>query len=231
LNAMGDAIETLRPLTHAAALPVQRGISSRGASALSAGIQPPRSTSEATALVRTVRRTVNEFRDDRRAGLVRARNQLLLTMTITGATAYALLWVAIAAGAQKPAITATLAFYLVGAMVGLFNRLYTEASTDAGVDDYGLSMTRVFVAPLLSGVAAVLGVVFVAVAASATQQAATGEMLVETFNVNSKPLNLLTAALFGLTPGLLLDRLQQRTEGFKRDLKSSEAPGPRTKTG
>jgi hypothetical protein len=40
---------------------------------------------------------------------------------------------------------------------------------------------------------------------------------------------MLTAAVFGLTPGLVLDRLNQRAEGFKENLQGSAAPGSRTR--
>ena len=192
------------------------------------GLTPPRSVTEATALVRTIRRMINDFRDDSRAGLVRARNQLLGTTGITAMTAYGLLWVALLGRAPATAVTAAISYYLVGAIVGLFTRLYAEANTETGVDDFGLSMTRLLAAPLLSGLAGVLGIVLLGMAA-ATQYQQQTSALADAFDLARTPLNLVTAGVFGLTPGLLIDHLTQKTDQYKQDLKSSQATTSTTK--
>jgi hypothetical protein len=282
----------------------------------------------ARAVLRTVRRAINEFRDDRWGGMVVARNRLFGTMMFTGLTAYALLAIAIISGAPKAAIAAASAFYLVGATIGLLSRLRGESQSDSGVEDYGLSTARLITLPLFSGLAGIGGVVlmamlpgtsavlaptppssisatgFVDTAYSQTSQAtggtppssasaaavptgmtlsATGELtgkstaagttnftalvsdnaeptikkplrltvenspanptggggtphnvppspsasrispLDEIFDLRKNVIGLLLAAVFGLTPGLLFDRLQQQAERYKSDLKSSEA--------
>jgi len=188
------------------------------------GLNSPRSIAEATSLVRTIRRMVHDFRDDSRAGLVRARNQLLGTAGLTGITAYSLLWLALLSHVPPAAVEAAISFYLVGAIVGLFTRLYAEANSDSGVDDFGLSLTRLLAAPLLSGLASVLGIVLLSMAAT-TQYQAQDAALSNAFDLVKTPLNLVTAAVFGLTPGLLIDHLTQKTEQYKKDLKSSQPSG------
>lgn len=47
--------------------------------------------------------------------------------------------------------------------------------------------------------------------------------LEDIFDLHKNMIGLLLAAVFGLTPGLLFDRLQQQSEKYKTDLKSSEA--------
>jgi hypothetical protein len=48
------------------------------------------------------------------------------------------------------------------------------------------------------------------------------------FNLHENIIGLLMAAVFGLTPGLLFDRLQQQSEKYKADLKSSEVTHVKT---
>lgn len=131
-----------------------------------AGLEPL-TTSEARVALRQVRRAINDFRDESRARLIRARTRLLATMTLTGFITYVLLAFAVnvressrAAGGLGPGdpIVAAAAIYLVGAVVGLFNRLYVESGDDAAGEDYGLSRARLLLTPMLSGVAAVGGV-------------------------------------------------------------------------
>ncbi len=60
-------------------------------------------------------------------------------------------------GVPRPAFTSAIAYFLIGAPVGLFNRLYLDASTETAVEDYGLSAARLLHTPLLCGLAAVFG--------------------------------------------------------------------------
>ncbi|HEY3079373.1 MAG TPA: hypothetical protein VGM69_05650 [Chloroflexota bacterium] len=187
-----------------------------------------RSTSETElrACVRHVRRAVNEYRDQRRAGLVRARNYLGAAVAATGIALYALLWVGIGARLPEQLIQTIAALYLVGALVGLFNRLNVDSGKHAVGNDYGLSFARLVATPLLSGVGAILGVAVVALLA-ATQAdhgaVPTAEILPTAFDLAQRPLNLLTAAVFGLTPGLIVSRLSQQAEQYRTDLNRSKA--------
>jgi hypothetical protein len=136
---------------------------------------------------------------------------------------YSLLVLAIVAGAPGEVIVAAAAFYLVGALFGLFNLLRNDDRSDAEVEDYGLGRARLFYTPLISGLAAVAGVVLMAVLSNYAggNAPAPAPALPDIFRVNTGA--LLVAAIFGLTPGLLLDRLKQ-AETYTANIKASSAP-------
>jgi hypothetical protein len=94
-------------------------------------------------------------------------------------------------------------------------------NSETGVDDFGLSLTRLLAAPLLSGLAGVLGIVLLGMAAATQYQQQTGARAAA-FDLFKTPLNLVTSGVFGLTPGLLIDHLTQKTDQYKQDLKSSQ---------
>ncbi len=195
----------------------------------------------ARAELRIVKNAVNSYRDDQWDSMVRARNQLLKTMVFTGLTANVALVLALVAGADKKVVVAASAFYLIGAMVGLFARLRSEAESTGVVDDYGLTSARLIVTPLASGLAAIAGVVLAArlllptagviapetnpfpapnlAAAAATPSRVAS--LREIFDLDANPGGLIIAAIFGLTPGLLIDRLQSQGQKFQNNLMTS----------
>jgi hypothetical protein len=185
----------------------------------------PDAATARTALVH-VRRAINDFRDSRREALVRARNRLYATVIFAGLTGCLLLFVAILSGPlPKPSIVAASAFYGVGALVGLV-KLLQSASRGASVsqEDYGLGVVRLIHTPLLSGLAAIGGVVLVKL----TQGQGQTFSLQETFRLDKNPYGLVAAAFFGLTPSLLLSGLQQRVEQYRTDLSRSDASESQT---
>jgi hypothetical protein len=142
----------------------------------------------------------------------------------TGVLTYALLAVAIIGKTTPPEIIAATAFFLVGAVVGLVNRLYLDGQDATGVEDYGLTRARLIETPLLSGLAALGGVLLIKLLpllANSDQGAAAGRILPATFDLAHYPEGLLVAAVFGLTPGLLINRLAQQAAAYKSDIKSS----------
>jgi len=185
---------------------------------------------EARNALRDVRQTLNEFRSGLWDGLVTLRNQLVGTALITALLSYVLLFVAIGADINVEAMKAALIFYLVGAIVGLFSRLYTESQNDSAIDDYGLTVARVVVTPLISGLAAIAGVLIVAVLSINILNApgtTTGGGLPQLINVYDLVQNrqgIIIASLFGLTPNLLMNILQQKADDAKALLKNSSAP-------
>ncbi len=100
-------------------------------------------------------------------------------------------------------------FYFLGAIVGLFGRLFDERNADIVIDDYGLSMARIIVTPLISGLAALIGVLFAT--ASSTIDAI--------YKINVQ--NLLFAAVLGFAPNILIGMLQNKSEAIKGQLKSA----------
>jgi len=207
--------------------------------------------------LRDVRQAINEFRDSSWAALVRTRNHLLGTITITGIVTYLLLTVAISGrGADAPANLTTDAFaaaatlYLIGAVVGLFNRLYAESSSDNSIEDYGLTVARTGLTPVLSGLAALGGVLIIAIlpaalsgdilaptttvvtqapgGAASGQPAAqvvkrTAPSLDNVFNLSANPLSIVLAAVFGLTPSLLIGALQNAGDRYRAAVQSTSA--------
>jgi hypothetical protein len=195
---------------------------------------------EARIVLRDIRRSLNDFRDERRAELIRSRGRLLGTMTMTGVITYVLLAFAMgmdkgAASAMHAPIAAAAAIYLVGAVVGLFNRLYVESGDDAAGEDYGLSKARLLLTPMLSGLAAVGGVMItgmlsgvVDIDAITPLRAVSGASaatldLGAIFNLHGYPFALVLAAMFGLAPKTFLKRLQKASEQSALDLKSTAA--------
>jgi hypothetical protein len=183
----------------------------------------------ARAALRQVRLSINEFRDYRREGLVRARNSLFATTLFTGWTAYLVLGLAVIQGVPQASVVAGLAFYLVGATVGLFRHLQNASARDTIVEeDFGLSYARLIQLPLFAGIAAVAGVALTALLPSLAPAVNNAKpppapSIATIFNLRTNPSYLVVAAVFGLTPNLLIGRLQQQAESYKADLKSSEA--------
>src|SRR5207253_598830 len=118
---------------------------------------------------------------------------------------------------------AATAFYFTGATIGLFNRLYADWKTriDSTESDYNLAIYELLGVPLLSGVAAVFGVLLTSAASVGHAGTTTGTGLPEIFEFIRHPLNLVTASIFGLTPGLVLDRVNGKVTAQK-DLNSIE---------
>ena len=190
----------------------------------------------ARVALREVRQTVNAFRDDGWDGIVRTRNHLIATLTATGLATYLGLVLAITLNPQprgeaiaSNAVLAAGGLFLVGAMVGLFNRLNTESNAQNDIEDYGLTMARLILTPVLAGIAAVGGVFVAAMAASGVTAAAlsTGGVpsLGTIFNLSGNPFALALAAVFGLSPGMLIDGLRDQAEKYKAALKSTNPQG------
>lgn len=192
-------------------------------------MQPPNGPAPADkrlarSIVQEAQSTVDDFRDSRRGGLVRARNRLFATVIFTGAVAYAGLGLALLAGAGQTQIVAGGTFYLIGASVGLFRQLRQAATADnVTEEDFGLSMVRLVYTPLASGLAAIGGVVLTAYL-TALNTSEDVPPLSQVFDISESPLGLISAAVFGFTPSLLASTLQSRADQWKEELKSS-APG------
>ncbi len=188
---------------------------------------------EARNALREARRTINEFRDHLWEGLVNSRNLLLGTALITGLLTYVLICFAIIADATPTIITAAIAFYLVGALIGLFSRLYNESKVENASDDYHLTLARIIVTPVLSGIAGVVGVLLTFMlsltlfktALPPPQAGVTNPLpqlsLEDSFNVKLNPLGFLIAAAFALTPNLLINTLKRKANDFTDQLRNT----------
>ena len=187
------------------------------------------SRSAAHTMVRVGRQAINEYRDGQWAGIVRARNRLLRTSLFTGFAALLMLAMAVIGGVSVQQLVGAAAFYLVGALVGLVARLRAEAQSNSATDDYGLFEARLIQTPLLSGLAAVAGVFLVAVGTPILTPGNTAAPLTnlhDVFDLSKNMIGLLSAAVFGLTPELLLKELQAYGDNRLKELDSSQTTPP-----
>ena len=108
----------------------------------------------------TVRQSINTFRDSQWVSMVNTRNLLYKIMGLLGVGALLLLGLCISKGASPQAITAAVAYFVVGIILGrLFSQFSTTLqSNDTVGEDYGLSTARMLATPLFTGLAAVGGV-------------------------------------------------------------------------
>jgi hypothetical protein len=98
------------------------------------------------------------------------------------------------------------------------------------MDDYGLTAARILVTPLLSGLAALVGVLLAAMLSitltttisHGTTNFATIVANIYNFNVN--PQNLVFAAIFGYLPSLVIGLLKQQTNKIQSEIHGS-SPG------
>jgi hypothetical protein len=180
---------------------------------------------EAIAILVETRYEINRFRDNSWEGIVNARNQLLDTSMNLGLMTYALLVFTLVLAPEPNAILWATIYFLVGAITALFARARIEWSTASAVDDFGLTRARLLHLPWLAGLAAVGGVLVTAVLGPQlvpVSESAPAPALADVFNGGNTSL-LLIAAVFGLTPDLIIRRLEQQTEKYKADLESTQS--------
>jgi hypothetical protein len=183
----------------------------------------------ARTAIHEVRRTLNQFRGNLWEELVRARNQLLGTIALVGLATHLLLCFAILIDRERlnaGNIQAATVFYIVGAVTGLFARFYREFANNRAVDDYGLSLTRLVATLPLSGLAGVGGVLIsVLLYDTLGGNMPSGQIRLSTiFNLDDLRY-LIIAAIFGLTPNLILQSLQAQTEKYVTALQRSSSKG------
>jgi len=165
---------------------------------------------EARANIRIVKAALHKFTNERWDGLVRARNQLMVTAFLTAFFTYILVIIAILAHVPPMNTLDAMVFYFLGAIVGLFGRLFDERNVDTVIDDYGLSMARIIVTPLISGLAALVGVLFV-----------TTSSTIDTTIYKISLQNLVFASVLGFAPNLLINILRSKSEVIKGQIKSA----------
>jgi hypothetical protein len=185
---------------------------------------PVLSPEQAAAVLRWTRAALNTFRDSRREELTTVRNQLFGTVLFTGLMAYLLLGIALFAGAQPKNIIAGVVFYTVGALVGLFKRLHSRFATPAIAVSETIDFTtvRLIATPLFSGLAAIGGVVVTSLLLSLnTTKGGSAPQLTEVFDLGQNPGGILAAAVFGLTPALLVNALERKADKWKTELASA----------
>ena len=199
------------------------------------GNADPKAQAETAARItlREVRSTLNNFRDKRWEGFVRQRGRLLRAIAVTGIATYVSICFVLASGPPPDFILAATLFYIVGAIAGLFVRFYHESRGGTPVDDFGLITIRLLAIPLLSGLAGIWGALLVILLPDLAFQFSSQMSFAALQGSISKGLNdinyllspqfLLAAAVFGATPNLVIQGLQQKAEEYATELKSSTA--------
>ena len=182
----------------------------------------PENRAKALEILSEVRYEINHFRDNVWEGIVHARNRLAHTSVVVGIASYALLGLAIFANAPNAMIIWVVTYFLVGAIIGLFARAQGEWSANTAVDDFGLSTARLIHTPWLSGLAAVGGVLVTSILDS---HLLSNNPQTSTLNAifQNRPSLLIVAAVFGLTPDLIIRRLTQQVDKYKEDLQSTQS--------
>jgi hypothetical protein len=177
----------------------------------------PSAEDTAMAVLAETKKALNVYQDDVWERLIRQRNRLLRTVLITSTVALLFVGLAVTFETDRHVLGIVAVFFLVGAVTGLFGRLRAESSAGPADDDYGLFEARLLATPLLSGLAAIGGVVVVSMA----------EVLANVnphldwasiFNLSDNARGLLAAAIFGLTPELLIGRLGKQTDETLKQL-------------
>jgi hypothetical protein len=181
----------------------------------------PENRLKALTILSEVRYEVNNFRDSVWEGIINARNRLIHSSAILGFVAYSLLGLAIFMNVPYYTIVWVVVYFAVGALTGLFARSQTEWTADTAVDDFGLSTSRLLQVHWLSGLAAVGGVLVTSLADALVANSGSSSELTAIFG--SKPFLLMVAAVFGLAPDLLIQRLAQQADKYKEDLQSTES--------
>jgi hypothetical protein len=178
-------------------------------SAANNGQVSQQSEQKARADIRKVKSALHKFTNERWDGLVRARNQLMGTAFLTAFFTYILVIIAILANVPRMNTIDAMVFYFLGAIVGLFGRLFDERNADTVMDDYGLSTTRIIVTPLISGLAVLVGILFVT----------TSSTIDTIYKISLQ--NLVFAAILGFAPNILISTLQSKSEEIKGQLKGA----------
>ena len=183
----------------------------------------PRDIATARAVIREVRHAVNSYLEDKSESIVRARNRLWRAILLTATITFLLVGLAVLMNVQKEQLVAASVFFLVAAIVGMFNRLRLQAKADSAIEDFNLFEARLVHTPLVSGLAGVAGVFLIGVAPAATGQSLTEVNLLGIFNLGHNLLGIVVAAAFGLTPDRIIGSLQDQTERLKSQLKAGQA--------
>lgn len=164
-----------------------------------------------------VRYEINNFRDNTWEGLIHLRNSLADTVVLLGLATYVLLALAIFLEPPREVIIWAVTYFLIGAIAGLFARAQAEWGATSGVDDFGLSKTKLLQIPWLSGLAATGGVLVTSIL---DPKSNTIDL---TMVFSNRPVLIFVAAVFGVTPNLLIQRLDEQAEKTKEDLQSTQS--------
>jgi len=190
---------------------------------------------DARLRMQQVTATIHELRARNWAGLIHLRNHTMAALVATETIGFALLALAMAARPSRSQLIAAWVYFLVGAAVGLLAHLVRLRSSQVAVDDYGLEEVRLALVPIVSGLAAVAGVLVMAIvtspgvadlvqvaSASAARAGAPLPPLSAVFDLADPGTRLLFAALFGIAPHLVVARLDDLARRYEDAIRSTQ---------
>lgn len=205
--------------------PPQPSINFADSAKMKLSSQPAWSKEIALEAIRQVKHALNVYQDSLRQMLVRTRNYTYIAIALTGFVTYLFLCFVILWNTTRSAIGTATAYYMIGAVTGLFLRFYNEANyknTNAP-EDYGLFVSRLIATPLLSGLAAIGGVLVTAMLPTLSGQKA--PELDTIFNGTVTMEYLFAAAIFGYAPNLIIRSLQRSAQKYSTELQDSKGEG------
>jgi hypothetical protein len=183
---------------------------------------------EARAMLRQVRRAIDDYRAEQWSGLIRSRNILMLAAALAGLAAYVLLVIVVLAPAPPSVAEAAVAFFLVGAVVALSHQTYLQITAQGVVEDFGLSVARVLASTQIAGLTAVLAIaIFAAIGIKVNDVTILAKFSDwrHAFSWSTDMQAVFVAALFGFAPSLLFQALQQQASQLQQKLTSSGPSG------
>jgi hypothetical protein len=196
-------------------------------------VEAARWDSLARMKLRDARSGINAYRQSIWDGLVRARNQFLRSLIATTLITAILVDFIVLRGTDHLMLLVATVLYLVGVLVGLFGRLQGLVGSASVEEDFGLDTSHLLAVPILSGIAAVVGVALVGllklkigdINIGAPSVGAGESALPPVFNLGRNPGALIIAGLFGLTPELLIRYLKSQADTFSKGLSTTETWG------
>jgi hypothetical protein len=183
------------------------------------------------AIVRESAYRIHHEQNDAWDEIVNLRNWHVTALSLAAVVAYAIVALIVLQPVDRTSVMiAAVAFFFVGAIVGVFNELWATSRRKKGtVFDYGLAATRLAATPILSGIAAVIGVLLfnyagsvllVTGTAAPSGSAVSIPSLASIFSLSHNPMGLVVAAIFGFAPGLVLKQLKALSDGYEKQIQN-----------
>lgn len=156
-------------------------------------------------LLGEIRTAVDDYRDRRFESLVRERLMIERVSALLGLVAWAVLALAMLFRAPAEAVASVAAFYLIGVAAGLTTQLRGSSLSASHEDIYGYGGAHLRQTVLMAGLAGVAAAVLTWIVGQGGPNELTIGQLTE--SLRTTPAMILAAALGGLAPGALLDRM------------------------
>ncbi len=182
--------------------------------------------------IRSVRMAINRERESSWDQVVRSRNGLITAAVVGLLISYLLVILAIGFRPQANSLVSALVFALVGASVSAAHQLFVRSQAHNDVEDFGYSNVQLLVAPIISGLVAVLAIVVLTQIQLTINGQTFGGSFTSwqtTFDWRKNSSGIGLAIVFGFAPSLLFSFLQRRVDGALSSINSSNSGGATAK--